>query len=373
MKIGIVGGGQLGRMLALAGYPLGLSFTFLDPSDTPPTRTLGTHHHAPFSEGSMRVLLATSDRVTWEFENVPPEVLASLSSDNPNICPSPRALEIAQDRLLEKDFFSSLGADLPRYAPVQSLEQLAAALEITGYPAVLKTRRLGYDGKGQLIISSPTCLDDPALHRVAASLLSAPGIVEEMVAFERELSGIGVRGANGSYEWYPLTINSHQRGILYRSTPLTPADPIAESLTLQARSIMIKAMETLSYVGVLAVEFFERNGTLLVNECAPRVHNSGHWTIEGAITSQFENHLRAVAGLPLGATSPRATAIAMRNIIGIEPNMTELLALPGVHLHWYGKEVRPGRKVGHVTIMADSPNALGSVEEAPVFGTLFKR
>ncbi len=373
MKIGVVGGGQLGRMLALAGHQLGFSFSFLDPSEASPSRTLGTHHQNPFSETSIRALLASSDYVTWEFENVPPEVLASLSSEAPLIRPSPHALEIAQDRLLEKDFFASLGAELPRYAAVQSLEQLSTALEEIGYPAILKTRRLGYDGKGQLIISSPSCLKDSALHRAASLLLSAPCIVEEMVAFDRELSSIGVRGADGSFEWYPLTINTHRKGILYRSTPLTSAEPLADSISLQARSLMMKAMETLSYVGVLAIEFFERDGTLLVNECAPRVHNSGHWTIEGAITSQFENHLRAVTGLPLGATSPRAAAIAMRNIIGTEPNIPELLALPGVHLHWYGKEVRPGRKVGHVTIIADSPAALASIEESPVFDTIFGR
>lgn len=371
MRIGVVGGGQLGRMLALAGYPLGLSFTFLDPAESPPTHPLGTRLRAPFSPDTIAALRAATDRLTWEFENIPPEALATLQED-PHILPPPRAVAIAQDRLLEKEFFESIGARVPQYAAVHTLEEVGAACSTIGFPAVLKTRRLGYDGKGQVVIAGAEWLAEPENQSAITSLLAMPCIVEEWVPFTRELSAIAARGSDGSIAWYPLTLNSHRRGILFRSSPLPTTDPLSESLTTQARTLMTAAMQALSYVGVMAIEFFERDGSLVVNECAPRVHNSGHWTIEGAITSQFENHLRAIAGLPLGATTPRTPAIAMLNIIGTEPPIAELLSLPSVHPHHYGKAVRPGRKVGHVTITAESEERLAELEAAPIFSKLFQ-
>lgn len=370
MKIGIVGGGQLGRMLALAGYPLGLSFTFLDPAENPPAHSLGTHQRAPFTHDAIAALRDSTDRLTWEFENVPPEVLSSLQDDL-RILPSSRALAVGQDRLIEKQFFASIGAPIPRYAAVHTIEELLTACATVEFPAVLKTRRLGYDGKGQIVIPAMEWLSTAENQHAVTNLLCTPCIVEEWVPFTREVSAIAARGIDGAFVWYPLTHNIHQGGILFRSSPLISTDPLVDSLTAQARAIITTAMTALSYVGVMAVEFFEKEGTLLFNECAPRVHNSGHWTIEGSTTSQFENHLRAIAGLPLGETSPRAPAVAMRNIVGAEPPVAELLSLPGVHVHHYDKEVRPGRKLGHVTITADSAERLSEIESASIFTSIF--
>jgi 5-(carboxyamino)imidazole ribonucleotide synthase len=370
MRIGIVGGGQLGSMLALAAYPLGISCNVLDPSDQPPASPVATHHKAPFQSDTIASLLSSTDRLTWEFENVPPEAIQSLAS-NTKIRPSVAALLISQDRLLEKRFFEELGATVPRYAAIDSLEDLHQQLELLGGSAILKTRRLGYDGKGQLRIPSSDWLSVPANAAAAATLLTSPCILEELISFTRELSGIAARGSDGSFAWYPLTENRHYNGILSRSSPLNVIDPHYASLTEAARTVLKTAMEKLDYIGILAIEFFEKDCTLIVNECAPRVHNSGHWTIEGAETSQFENHIRAIADLPLGTTALRAPAIAMYNIVGTEPPMRELLTLQGVHPHHYRKSVRPSRKVGHVTILASSPEELAIIEGNPIFSQLF--
>jgi 5-(carboxyamino)imidazole ribonucleotide synthase len=370
MKIGIVGGGQLGRMLALAGYPLGISCHVLDPADTPPAYPLAGHRQKAFDLESISELIASTDRLTWEFENVPPEALRSLASDG-KIRPSVAALLMSQDRLLEKLFLQGIGAALPRFAPVNSSEDLLEQLELLGAPAILKTRRLGYDGKGQLRIPSPEWLTISENAAAAKALLATPCILEEMISFTRELSGIAARAADGSYAWYPLSENQHRHGILFRSSPLAESYPHSSHLTKMARDLLKTAMDSLNYIGVLAMEFFEKDGTLLVNECAPRVHNSGHWTIEGTQTSQFENHLRAIADLPLGNTAVRAPAIAMYNIVGTEPPLRKLLAFPDVHPHHYGKSVRPGRKVGHVTILASSTEALTQIEQDPIFEQLF--
>jgi len=370
MKIGIVGGGQLGSMLGLAAYPLGISCHVLDPSDQPPAHPVATHHKAPFQLDTIVSLLSSTDRLTWEFENVPPEAIQSLGNDR-KIRPSVAALLMSQDRLLEKIFFEEIGAIIPRYAAIESLEDLHRQLKLLGGSAILKTRRLGYDGKGQLRIPSPEWLSVPANAAAAATLLSSPCIIEELIPFTRELSGIAARGADGSYTWYPLTENRHHNGILFRSSPLSPIDPHYTSLTDAARAVLKTAMEKLDYIGVMAIEFFDRDGTLVVNECAPRVHNSGHWTIEGAETSQFENHVRAIADLPLGNTALRAPAIAMYNIVGTEPPIRDLLALAGVHPHHYRKSVRPARKVGHVTVLASTPVELKVIEGNPIFSELF--
>jgi len=260
------------------------------------------------------------------------------------------ALEVAQDRLAEKTFFQGLGIPTPLFYPVQTYSDLQDGLERTGWPAVLKTRRLGYDGKGQKLLRSPADLE-----AAWEQLGGQPLILEAFVPFERELSILAVRSTSGQVAFYPLVENHHVGGILRKSlapAPITPA-----RLQHEAEHMARRVLEKLDYVGVLAIELFEVEGTLWANEMAPRVHNSGHWTIEGAETSQFENHLRAVLGLPLGSTAPRGHA-AMLNLIGLKPEPARVLEIPGAHLHWYGKEVRPGRKVGHVTLRAGTPREL---------------
>jgi 5-(carboxyamino)imidazole ribonucleotide synthase len=342
VTVGILGGGQLGRMLALAGYPLGLRFRFLDPT---PRACAG--HLAPKITGSyvdMRKLtrfVTGLHVITYEFENVPVTSARYLARHTP-VYPPPDALETAQDRLNEKSLFRELKIPTPAFAPVDTLEELIRALEQMGLPAVLKTRRLGYDGKGQQVLYAYA--EAPrAWQMLGGSRL----IVENYVDFERELSLIGVRGKDGQTAFYPLVENHHTEGIL-RLT-LVPAPNLTSELQAEAEEYARRLFDALEYVGVLAIEFFHTKGRLLANEMAPRVHNSGHWTIEGAQTSQFENHLRAILGLPLGATEVRGFS-AMVNLIGKLPNPVEILALPYTHLHLYGKAAKPGRKLGHVTI-----------------------
>jgi len=350
MKIGVLGGGQLGRMLALAGYPLGLRFCFLDPSPQAPAGHLAELVIAPYDDpDALQRFAAQVDLVTYEFENVPVSSARQLAQHRP-VSPPPEALEASQDRLTEKRFFRSLGIPTPAFAPVASLAELEGAVEQIGLPAVLKTRRFGYDGKGQMILRTPSDLR-PAWE----ALGSLPLILEEFIAFERELSILGVRGRDGALAFYPLVENHHRDGILRLS--LAPAPRLTQELQAVAEGYAKKILEALSYVGVLALELFERHGELLANEMAPRVHNSGHWTIEGAVTSQFENHLRAICGLPLGETSPRGYC-AMINLIGSIPNRDAVLAFPGAHLHLYGKEARPGRKLGHITLCESDPDLL---------------
>ncbi len=350
MQIGVLGGGQLGRMLALAGYPLGLRFRFFDTLAEAPAGQLAELVVGDYAdEGALARFAEGLSLLTYEFENVPVAAAAWLAQHRP-VYPPPGALEVAQDRVAEKTFFQGLGIPTPLFYPVLTRNDLLDGLERTGWPALLKTRRLGYDGKGQKLLRSPADLE------AAWALLGGqPLILEAFVPFERELSILAVRSARGQMAFYPLVENQHAGGILHKSRAPAPATPAR--LQHEAERIATRVLEKLDYVGVLAIELFEVEGTLWANEMAPRVHNSGHWTIEGAETSQFENHLRAILGLPLGSTAPRGQA-AMLNLIGLKPDFARVLEIPGAHLHWYGKEVRPGRKVGHITLRADTPEAL---------------
>jgi 5-(carboxyamino)imidazole ribonucleotide synthase len=336
-------------MLALAGYPLGLRFHCFDPTPDSPAGhmaelTVGSYDdHAALEKFARSV-----DVITYEFENVPVEAARFLEEFCP-VYPPPAALEAAQDRLNEKTLFRELGGEVPPFAPVDSLEGLRAAVAEIGLPAVLKTRRMGYDGKGQTVLRDAGDLE-PAWEALGGT----PLILEAFVRFERELSVIGVRGRDGSTVFYPLVENHHREGILRLS--LAPAPHVTDALQRAAEEISRAVMQRLDYVGVLAIELFLMDGRLLFNEMAPRVHNSGHWTIEGAETSQFENHVRAVCGLPLGSTDPVGHS-AMVNLIGSAPPPETILALPDAHLHLYGKAPRPGRKIGHVNIRSATAEA----------------
>lgn len=347
--VGILGGGQLARMLALSGAPLGLRFRVLD---TVADACAG--QFAPLIVGDYRDRTALAefasqvDVATFDFENVPAESAQWLSERVP-VFPNPRALSIAQDRLVEKTLFRELGIPVPEFADVSDRAALDGAISRIGLPCILKTRRLGYDGKGQFRVKSPDDVD-AAWEALGAQAATVGLILEAFVPFERELSVVAVRGRDGEFRTWPLTENWHVDGVL--SASLAPAradDALAQTAFAHARALG----EALDYVGVFALELFCRDGVLLANELAPRVHNSGHWTIEGSETSQFQNHLRAVLGLPLGDTRVLGHA-CMLNWIGAMPEEKAVLREPGGHWHDYGKEPRAGRKVGHATLRADS-------------------
>jgi 5-(carboxyamino)imidazole ribonucleotide synthase len=314
--VGVIGGGQLGRMLALAGIPLGLSFRFLDPAPDAPAADVGELLVGAYDDPTLLDRLAAgADVVTYEFENVP-----VAAAERVRAVPAAAALEASQDRLVEKQLFRRLGIPTPRIED-----------EVETFPAILKTRRLGYDGKGQRLVET----------------WEGPGpshVLEERVSFDRELSLLAVRGRDGDTRFWPLVENVHEDGILRTSRA-----PAADAPQAEAEEYATKLLDELGYVGVLALELFDVGGRLLANEFAPRVHNTGHWTIEGAATSQFENHVRAVLGLPLGSTDSHPST--MVNLIGSTPAAEDVLRIPGAHLHLYGKEPRPGRKLGHVTLV----------------------
>ena len=360
MTIGILGGGQLGYMLALAGYPLGMHFRFLDPSPQTPVGRVAPRVTAAYSDKEALEKFAHGlALVTYEFENVPVDAARLLQKHVP-VYPPPEALEVSQDRLNEKNLFQKLGVATTEFASADSREDLDAAVRKIGLPAVLKTRRMGYDGKGQWVLRSPE-----EIAKIRSDFPEGQLILEKFVPFERELSILAVRGRAGETSFYPLVENHHHGGILRLS--LAPAPQLDSSLRKTAEDAARRILDELRYVGVLAIEFFERGGKLLANEMAPRVHNSGHWTIEGAVTSQFENHLRAVAGLPLGSTAPLGHS-AMLNLIGELPEPGEVLAVADAHLHIYGKALRPGRKVGHVTLRGATPEQLSArLAELPAF------
>lgn len=344
MTIGVVGGGQLGRMLALAGIPLGQKFLFLDRSADTPAGQIAPTLVGEFTDRKLlRALAARSDVLTFDWENVSLEGLRALGKAT-HIAPPLAALAMSQDRIAEKRLFAKLGIPTTRYAAVGSVPSLVRALREVGLPGVLKTRRLGYDGKGQAVVRT---IED-AWHAFE-TLRGAPLIYEEFVPFDCEVSIIGARNRQGQIAIYPLNRNLHREGILR----LTRAPYGAAALHRLAARHLRRVLEHFRYEGVLNIEFFVRDGTLIANETAPRVHNSGHWTIEGAATSQFENHLRAILGLPLGATTARGH-VAMINLIGELPARDVVLAMPEAHWHDYGKDSRPGRKVGHVTVLAPS-------------------
>ncbi len=342
MKVGILGAGQLGRMLALAGYPLGFRFRFLDPSPQAPAGQLAELLTGEYDDAALLDRFATGlDVATYEFENVPVGTAKRLGARVP-VYPPPRALEIGQDRLAEKAFFQAQGIPVPPYEAVDGGRSYREAVRRIGLPAVLKTRRMGYDGKGQVVLREAR--DVEYAPRVLGDV---PLLLEGFVPFDRELSVLAVRGRGGELAYYPLVENHHREGMLRLS--LAPAPDVDASLQARAEGYARSIMEGLDYVGVLAIELFQVGSDLLANEMAPRVHNSGHWSIEGAETSQFENHLRAIAGLPLGSTRMVGYA-AMVNLIGATPSPRDVCGIEGAHLHLYGKSTAPGRKLGHVTL-----------------------
>jgi 5-(carboxyamino)imidazole ribonucleotide synthase len=342
--IGILGGGQLGRMLAIAAAELGFDVAiYTDEKDGPASHVAASATVADYSDRAALTAFARNvDVVTTEFENVPAETAEALIAAGARVAPTPNALAIAQDRFDEKSFFASMNIATPPFAAIASQEELDAAIAEIGAPAILKTRRLGYDGRGQIRIKSA------ADAQGAYEKLGAPGILEGYCAFEREVSIIAARGQDGAIAYYDLNENEHAGGILSRTAlPARVDDGIIE----QARAAVNAVMEAFDYVGVLTIEFFVMPGGVLVaNEMAPRVHNSGHWTIEGALTSQFAQHIRAVAGWPLGPTT-RIADIEMLNLIGDDASSWPALAAdPTARLHLYGKrDARAGRKMGHVT------------------------
>jgi len=342
MKIGILGGGQLGRMLALAGYPLGLRFRLFDPQPDAAAGQVAELVTGAYDDRAALERFADGlDVITYEFENVPAATLEYLAARVP-VYPPPRALACSQDRLAEKTLFRTLDIPTAEFAPVDSPADLTRALEHVGLPAILKTRHHGYDGLGQVVIRTAADADS-----AFAALAGRPLIVEGRVPFDREVSVLAARGRSGETVVYPLVENRHERGVLIRS--LAPAPHTTDDLRARAVRKIERLLHALDYVGVLTLEMFEVQGRLWANELAARVHNSGHWSIDAGGTSQFENHLRAVAGWPLGDPQPRGSA-ALLNLIGGLPPVAELLATRGVHLHLYGKEPRPGRKLGHVTV-----------------------
>lgn len=353
MKIGIIGGGQLARMLSLSAYTLGFTTLCYDPEPSACAGQVAPIITAAYDDtAALDKFAAAVDCITYEFENISArtiEYLAPLRALNPCL----DALRISQDRWLEKNLFTALNIPTVAFFNIESLDDLTHALDKTGYPAVLKTRRLGYDGKGQF-----------ALHNLKEAenalreLDGTPVILEEFIKFDNEVSLIAVRNLAGDIRYYPLTLNHHEGGILRTShAPFTD-----DSLLQHAMLYMQRIAEKLNYVGVLTLEFFNCNGKLLVNEMAPRVHNSGHWTIEGAVTSQFENHIRAVCNLPLGATDAVGHSV-MTNCIGEMPDITQVLSQDGAHYHAYGKERRPGRKVGHITAVSHNYMNLMSLKD----------
>ena len=354
MRVGVLGGGQLGRMLAIAGYQLGVEFKFFDPNSGAPVGQIGELIAADYGDHeALKRFLDGVDVVTYEFESIPLSTIRFVA-ERVGVFPPVAALEIAQDRLLEKNLFLELSIPTPRFAPVKSLDELRDAATRIGFPAVLKTRRMGYDGKGQAVISDASALEESWRKIGGVTLL-----LEQYVAFQHELSVIGVRDSAGREVFYPPIENLHREGVLRRS--IAPAPCATPEISALAIEYSRRLMDRLEYVGVLALELFSVDGTLLANEMAPRVHNSGHWTIEGAETSQFENHLRAILSLPLGATTPRGTSL-MLNILGHIPPVESVLAVEGAHLHLYGKAPTEKRKVGHVTLVA--PNAVAIEQRA---------
>jgi 5-(carboxyamino)imidazole ribonucleotide synthase len=337
MKIGILGAGQLSRMLALAGMPLGIEFVFLAPEQTACVKHLGAFVQSAYTdESGLKQLADQVDVVTYENENIP---VASLEYIKQHVAcyPDEKAIAVMQDRWLEKSLFTKLSIPTTNYCCIDSVDALMAALPKYDFKGVLKTRCEGYDGKGQVVIRSQ---EDIAQ---LTSMNCQGYLLENLVPFEREISIVAVRALSGECRFYDLNINVHRSGVLYY-TSNAPDDAIFA----KACDYMQRILAHLNYVGVCALEFFQVGDELIANEMAPRVHNTGHWTIEGAVTSQFENHIRAVIGLPLGDTASVGPAM-MFNILSVMPDRQQLLAIEKLHLHDYQKSPRPSRKLGHVT------------------------
>jgi 5-(carboxyamino)imidazole ribonucleotide synthase len=338
-------------MLALAGVPLGHRFVFIDPSEGSPAAAVGEQLTCAYTDRVGLERLARVDVVTYEFESVPLEAAEALAP-RVSLYPPPEALRIAQDRLLEKSCFRELAIRTAEFEAVSSREELERAVEQIGFPCVLKTRRMGYDGKGQSVLRTRSDLG-----LAWDTVRREPSILESFVPFERELSVLAVRSRTGETAFYPVVENHHADGILRKT--VSPAPHLTEALQRGAESYATRLMDRLGYVGVLALELFELGGGLVANEFAPRVHNSGHFSLEGSHTSQFENHLRAILGLPLGATGALGPSV-MLNLVGELPSVEAVLAIPDAHLHLYGKTPRPARKIGHVTVRAASGEELAA-------------
>ncbi len=341
MKLGILGGGQLARMLALAAYPLGIHTECFDSNPKACASEVTNLRVAEFTdEAALSEFLAEVDCVTFETENIPLSCAEFILKTKP-LYPSTKALEVTQDRLYEKYFLKSLDLPTPEFLSVKTEAELIQAVSNLGLPAVLKTRRFGYDGKGQYMIRTPDDISKSWVH-----LQTQPLILEEFISFKTELSLITARNKNGETCFYPLVQNYHMKGILRSSeAPFNHAE-----LVLEAQKYAIKILDALQYVGVLTIEFFYDGKNLIINEVAPRVHNSGHWTIEGAYTSQFENHLRAIYNLPLGSTEAIGYSYLLNCISEMLP-INACLQVPGTHFHMYGKEPQPNRKLGHITLV----------------------
>ncbi|MGA2655605.1 MAG: 5-(carboxyamino)imidazole ribonucleotide synthase, partial [Gammaproteobacteria bacterium] len=337
--VGIIGAGQLARMLALAAYPLGIKTLCLSFGQENPAHDVTDVIICQENDfDAIQNFIEQVDVVTIETENIPLAFAKKIAAEKP-LYPSVDILAIAQDRLQEKQLFRSLNINTAEFFPVDSLDALKSAAKQLGFPCILKTRFYGYDGKGQAVLN---CEQD--LIQAFDQLGQYPLILESFVPFEMEVSLIAARNLKGQTEFYPLTRNEHQNGILRVSQA-----PYKHQLADLAQNQMLNLLKHLNYIGVFTVEFFIANNTLIANECAPRVHNSGHWTIEGADTSQFEQHIRAVTNLPLGSTKTKGFSL-MHNCIGHMPDIEKILTIPGAHFHTYNKTPRPGRKVGHITL-----------------------
>jgi 5-(carboxyamino)imidazole ribonucleotide synthase len=345
-RIGVLGAGQLGRMLAMAGYPLGHKFGFYGLSHDEPAAMLGHMHTQSDDTDSLQSLVEFADVLTYESENTSVELVKKISETTP-VYPSATSLYLSQHRGREKGLFTQLDIPCAPYALVDSLPQLEQAVQQIGLPAILKTTTEGYDGKGQFVIKQVE-----HIHQAWSAIGEREAILEGFVRFKRELSIIAVRNADNQHVYYPLVENQHHQGIL-RLT-LAPAQNIDPQIQQQAEHYMQKLLDHMDHIGVLTLELFETETGLVANEMAPRVHNSGHWTMEGAQTSQFENHIRAISGLPLGATQPRQPFAAMVNIIGEHGDIPAALEIPNVSVHLYDKAERAGRKLGHINVVADT-------------------
>jgi len=344
VKIAFLGGGQLAMMMADAGHSLGDTFSFLDPNADSCAGKNGTLLVADYSDpDALKQLAASADIASYEFENVDVEAVLKLQENLP-VYPGVDALKACQDRLAEKQLLQQLGIPLANFAEVNSRVELLEAIEKIGYPAVLKTRRMGYDGKGQMVLKIPEDLER-AWHKLG----DYPLILEAFVAFENEGSIIAARAQNGEIVYYPMSWNVHLKGVL--AVSFSPW--FDEKMQEQAEDLVRRILQHFDYVGVLTLELFNCDGRLVANEIAPRVHNSGHLTIEASDCSQFENHVRAISGRTLGSSQSKQVSV-MLNWLGEIPDHGQLLELPGVYLHDYGKQAIPGRKLGHTTICADN-------------------
>jgi len=356
MKIGVLGAGQLGRMLAIAAYPLGHQMAFTANSEDEPSVLLGKAFISDGTQDSTEQLTSASEVITFESENTDVEIVKKISKKTP-VYPGAKSLFTTQHRGREKAIFDNLGIPCAPYQMVNSLADLQTAVDAIGLPAILKTATEGYDGKGQFVIRS-----DDQLEKAWLSMHGVDAILEGFVNFKRELSLIAVRGIDNSHKYYPLVENTHHNGILRLTT--APAENISVKVQEQAEHYMQTLLDEMEHVGVLTIELFETSDGLVVNEMAPRVHNSGHWSIEGARTSQFENHVRAITGSPLGETACLQQYCAMINIIGEHGPVDKVLELGNAHLHLYGKSERKGRKLGHITITANTLSELNKALNA---------